>query len=144
MLPHWDNQPCSLVRRWRKAPASTPGWMQSVSAAGSKSPLWTHHGRSHPIGMAMQCQPKREELGWKWLEPETGSVGTVFFPETGRGTGTVGTFLQEPKPEPALYANCTETKKTPPPQRSRRNRKPEPFAPFHPKQSPNRTEQVPP
>ena len=32
------------------------------------------------------------------LEPETGTVGTVF-PETEVGTGTVGTVFQEPKPE---------------------------------------------
>ena len=34
-------------------------------------------------------------------EPETGIVGTVF-PATERGTGTVGTVSQEPKPEPSL------------------------------------------
>ena len=33
------------------------------------------------------------------LEPETGTVGTVF-PETKRGTGTAGTVFQEPKLEP--------------------------------------------
>ena len=33
------------------------------------------------------------------LEPETGTVGTVF-PETESGTGTAGTVFQEPKPEP--------------------------------------------
>ena len=33
------------------------------------------------------------------LEPETGTVGTVF-PETESGTGTGGTVFQEPKPEP--------------------------------------------
>ena len=32
-------------------------------------------------------------------EPETGTVGTVF-PETESGTGTAGTVVQEPKPEP--------------------------------------------
>ena len=35
-------------------------------------------------------------------EPETGSSGTVgtVFPETESGTGTSGTVLKEPKPEP--------------------------------------------
>ena len=35
------------------------------------------------------------------VRPETRTVGTVF-PETGRGTGTVGTVFQKPKPEPSL------------------------------------------
>ena len=34
-------------------------------------------------------------------EPETGTVGTVS-PGTKRGTGTVGTVFQKPKPEPFL------------------------------------------
>ena len=36
----------------------------------------------------------------KALEPETRAVGTLF-PESERGTGTVGTVFQEPKPEPS-------------------------------------------
>ena len=35
------------------------------------------------------------------LEPETGTVGTVF-PGTESGTGTAGTVFQEPKPEPSF------------------------------------------
>ena len=47
-------------------------------------------------------------------EPETGTVGTVF-PGTERGTGTAGTVVQEPKPEPepSSLLNCTETHKNP-------------------------------
>ena len=59
-------------------------------------------------------------------EPETGTVGTVFA-GTERGTGTAGTVLQEPKPEPSSLWNCAENTQNPPPERNRRNRKPEPL-----------------
>ena len=67
-------------------------------------------------------------------EPETRTIGTVF-PETESGTGTAGTIFQEPKPEPEpsfpvkVYWNTEK----PFMQRNRRNRKPEPIEPFHPK-----------
>ena len=102
------------------------------------------------------------------LEPETGTVGTVF-PETERGTGTAGTIFQEPKqnwvirthqiganPEKSDLVNFrnrrnrfpgTETgtgtvlsfkklywsTEKPFLGRNRRNRKPEPLEPFHPR-----------
>ena len=65
-------------------------------------------------------------------EPETGTVGTVF-PGTERGTGTAGTVFQEPKPEPSSLIKTVLNHKKPFPQRNRRNRKPEPLEPFHPR-----------
>ena len=67
-------------------------------------------------------------------EPGTGTVGTVF-PETESGTGTAGTVFQEPKPEPepSFPAKLYWNKENPFLQRNRRNRKPEPLEPFHPR-----------
>ena len=43
------------------------------------------------------------------LDTETGTV----FPETERGTGTVGTVFQEPKPEPSLSVKTVLKQKSP-------------------------------
>ena len=74
-------------------------------------------------------------------EQEPGTVGTVY-PEAESGSGTAGTVFQEPNPEPEPsfpVKLCRNTEK-PFLQTNRRNRKPEPFEPFHPQTAtePNR------
>ena len=125
--PFWDHG----LRPWSRSPLMHRRTLEIKGFLGLERPFLDlvletpirPRGRGRPF-FADQCtlctghcdRPVENSEPVK-IEPETGTVGTVFLKTESR-TGTAGTVFQEPKPEPEpsfpvkLYWNTDETART--------------------------------
>ena len=126
------NRGRSHIRQWAKAGFidRVCGWYQHRPFLGS--------GATCDSKICLSCRVAQEPNRNREPKPSE-----PYFPKTESGTGTAGTVLQEPKPEPEpsfpvkLYWNTEK----PLLQTNHRNRKPEPLEPLNPQTAtePNRT-----